>query len=468
MIDTLEYKGFWFLPGDKENRIPGVLKYSKGRAPTIEFFGSFNNFHVINTSSNQEIIQGITSDSKVITLYKCYVLQLQGAKLVSDGESGIPTSTYQVFYILEGHHFDTPEDIVFKKVISEIHNLDEWLGVSGFQPIGPPNDFNDIEINIDYKLPRHIDFAISDDVNGRFNFTVVFPDTAWFRKQVTLKQKVSLHITSKTELALADLLKHVICFQNFLVLALYNRAYPNSIKFIWESKTGEKEATEVKLYFSIANHEVKHKEMQPYEMFFPYTEVKAEFPEIIKDWYAKYSALEPAYNLLFEHFYNDEIFNENTFLNLAQAAETFHARIHNHTKMTEQDYDEMKNEIMASAPAKYHDWLDGQFAFGNSLNLHTRLTELIEKYSSDVLNHYLGDMEQFVKQVKWARNYYTHYSASLEKKALKGSQLFYLSMKLKILLVCSFLIEIGFDREKLKPLIERNKTRFLPHLLSGL
>ena len=83
--------------------------------------------------------------------------------------------------------------------------------------------------------------------------------------------------------------------------------------------------------------------------------------------------------------YTKNRFNENTFLNLAQSAETFHARIHNHTKIPKEEYKIMKEEILKLTPSKYHKWLKDQFNFGNNLNLHSRLEELTKKYTNEIL-----------------------------------------------------------------------------------
>ena len=99
------------------------------------------------------------------------------------------------------------------------------------------------------------------------------------------------------------------------------------------------------------------------------------------------------------------------------------------------------------------------------MNLHSRLTELIEKYSNDILDKVLGDKTKFVTDVKNSRNYYTHYDKRLEKKALKGADLFYLSERLKILLVCAFLMEAGITKEMIVSYLERIKWRKFNHLV---
>ena len=126
----------------------------------------------------------------------------------------------------------------------------------------------------------------------------------------------------------------------------------------------------------------------------------------------------------------------------------------------------MKEDMLHAVSPNYHDWLNDQFNFGNNLNLHARLTELIGKYPNNILDKILGDKIQFVLDVKHSRNYYTHYSNDGEKKALKVGDLYYLSERLKILLACSFLMEVGFDKDKLSSYLDNVKWTLFNHLVN--
>jgi len=467
MTENIEFKGQWFLPTDKNQRVNGILSYNPNEGCSLELFGNFDNNSFIPEIGNIDLIQGLSDDSKQITLYKCYISKAGGGKLIRGAESGTPSTIYTVNYILEGVHIDSLDDMTFHKITSEIHNLDEWVGISGFihqerefKPLKP------IEINVKYKLPDPIKFKINGNLDGQFNFIANHSNWSQYQKEISLKQRVEIILTSsEIGFKLEELLKMLFSFQNFLILALYNRTYPTNItlysnNFMKDYEDDKPIRRKIKLYFPISNRSTVIKSKSNMDMLFGYGHIKGEFSTIIKNWFEKYDLLEPAFNLLFEQFYNNERFSENTFLNLAQAAETFHARTHNHTRMSKNEYDKMKQDVYAAVPNHYHNWLKDQFSFGNHLNLHTRLTEIVTKYSNEVLDKIIGDKELFVKQVKWSRNYYTHYSSSGEKQALKGHFLFILAEKLKIVLVCTFLIEVGFDNEKLKKLLEQNKYRF--------
>lgn len=466
MKENFEYKGEWFLPSAKNKRVNGILRYDAERGISLELFGSFNKMPFMRFNPNEDIIQGVTSDSKQITLYRCYMTKSEGFKLVIGDEIGMPSTIYSAQFIFEGVHIETSDEIKFQKIVSEIHNLDEWVGITGFTlPSGDFEGFEKLGFNVQYKRPESIKFTINENFEGYFNFVVNHSDFSRYQKEMNIRQRVEIIINSHLEHPVEILLKHLISFQNFLILALYHRTYPNSVtlyneKFSKDYGDGKPERRKVKLYFPIPERNRIDNIMFDYEMLFSYMYIREEFPKIIKKWYEKYDVLEPAFNLLFEQFYNGEVFSENTFLNLAQAAETFHARVNHHTRMSKEDFKKMRDEIYLLVPDQYHDWLKDQFNFGNNLNLHTRLTEIISKYSNEILDKIIGDKELFVKQVKWSRNYYTHYSSGNQRQALKGAELIRLTKKLKMLLVCAFLIEIGFDKEKLKNGINKKMSFF--------
>ena len=479
MTENFEYKGEWFLPSDRVNRISGTLYYDVDKGISLELFDDFAGAPIIPISSNQEydIILGLTSDSKEITLYKTFISSRSGIHLVQNQEAGTPSSKYIVNYVFEGVHFDKVEDIKFDRLVSEIIDLDEWVGISGFA-----NNFDfekekemrkKKECQVNYKLPNLITFPLTDNLEGQFNFIMNSSNRPIYLKKVTLEQKVQFILKYQSEKPLENLLNDLFKFQSFLVLALYEKTYPKSI-FLYNENLKKDygiagiENRQVKFYFHISDRSIKYDKQKHFrDMLFCYGHIQDKFLEIIKNWFKQYDKLETSFNLLIEHFYNDKRFSENTFLNLAQAAESFHAHTkRNQIKMPKEEYDTMKKDILSVVDKKYHFWLKEQFNFGNHLNLHKRLEEIVEFCSCDVLNKIIDDKDTFIKQVKNSRNYYTHYSTSLKKKALIGSELFYLAQKLKIVLVCAFLLETGFEKDTLNQMLDDKKHRFF-HFLAN-
>jgi len=470
MTKIITIKGEWFLPTSKDNRIHGTLTYNPIEGSTLELYGSLEGDAFFPEYKNHELILGLSSDSKQIVLYNCMMTSLGSSTFVQGQESGKSAIEYSAMYILVGLHVDSINELKFDKISSEIFNLGEWVGISGFKNQPLVRDISKRPgINISYELPEAIKFAIDKETDGCFNFSTNSQNFSRYHKSVSINQKVEFQASTKTEKNIVDLLSYVITFQNFLILALYRSTYPLSITLSGErhkENYGDNVTPrkKIKLYFSTSNFKINEKPKFDIEMIFCYRDIREKFPILIKNWYKKYEILEPAFDLVFEQFYNENRFSTNTFLNLAQSAETFHSRVHSHTRIPKLEYKTMKDEILELVPNKYHKWLSEQFNFGNSLNLHARLTEIVERYSNVVLDKILDDKELFVLQVKHSRNYYTHYSNEGKKKALTGSKLFYLSEKIKLLLVCSFLMEIGFEKDDLTKSLDFVKRRMFNHL----
>lgn len=471
MTESFKITGEWFIPTNTENRIPGILLFDPNEGTELELFGSLSGDKFFPEFINQEIILGITSNREQITLFSCKMMQFKSATKIVEKESVKTSATYYIEYILKGLHAQSSKELIFDKISSELFNLGEWIGISGFDQIN--NFFQDTTkkdiISIEYKLPENIEFQINDNTKGKFIFRAKHSDPVRYKKAVTISQSVEFQVISNNEKSMNELLKDLFTFQGFLSLALYKSTYPLSITLSGEKHkrdcgNGKFYRKAIELNLSFRNFKSNEKPKSDEEMIFSYLEIKSDFSSIINNWYSKYELFEPAFDLVLDQFYNGNSFSVNTFLNLAQSAETFHARVHNHTKIPRDQYKKMKEDILKVSHNEYHTWLNEQFNFGNNLNLHSRLKELAEKYSNSILDRILGEKSQFVLDVKNSRNYYTHYSKEGQKKALKDAELFYLSEKLKILLVCSFLIEVGFDKDKLSKSLDSVKWRYFNHL----
>lgn len=463
MDKNFQYKGDWFLPDQPDTRFKGILSYDSAEGTTLELFGVFPLEFI-----DLPIILGVTTESKEVTLYKNFLHHRGGATLAVGKEVGQPMSLYTTNYILEGHHFKKEEDIRFDELKAEVFNLDEWVGYSGFKL---PNDMmaKNNGMRWEYELPEQIDFSISDSLSGQFNFVANRPSRHVYMKEVSIRQRVQLRLCSKEPMTFLIALDNYFTFQNFLTLSLHQGTYPTSIwlysNAIMDAFYDQPKRVQITLHFAIRKQStIKIKDWP--DMLFAYRLIQNDFTAIISKWYENRYELEPVYNLLFEQYYTTSAFNENAFLNMAQAAESFHARLTNHTRMLAADYDEMKKEILAAVNPKYHKWLEGQFAFGNSLTLHMRLDEMVDKYGNEVVNKAIGDKDEFIKAVKNSRNYYTHYSKSGKKKALQSVELYHLAQKVKALLVSALLEETGFSHGDVEKIMNEHRNYFIPFVLT--
>ena len=125
----------------------------------------------------------------------------------------------------------------------------------------------------------------------------------------------------------------------------------------------------------------------------------------------------------------------------------------------------MVDEIINSVDNSNKAWLKERLNFSNEPSLHSRLLELLNSFSIETIDKIVNDTEQFIKDTKNSRNYYTHYDQILHKKALKTGKLFTLTEKLKIILITVILLETGFSEEQIGNLFKRNEYRFFNHII---
>lgn len=475
MDTNLTYKGYWFLPSAKENEIYGTLSYDNGWK--LELIGNFENTNILPTLKQESIILGRTSEGQKITLYGCFG-QKHGKSILSNekGWKGSPVPlTYTVNYIFEGIHIENKEELKFKELKAEIHNLNEWLGIQGFEYNPTPEDYRNHETTIKYKLPKPIEFIIDDKVKACFKFVFPRPNRTFFYKEINLVQKVQIIFSTNTELDFDEMWKYLINFEAFLTLALYKPSYPLMITFLNKDKfvttytnNDNRTPAKIKFYYNPSAFQ-KPPLVQPREFIFNYQDIKDCFRDIISGWYEKVETLKlkEILRLLMEQFYNNiRYILENQFLNLAQALEAFHIRTpnENKTEISKENFDKIRQEILENIPEKHHELLKRRF--NNRITLEERITELIDKYSNEFLNKIIGNKDKFIKDFKNSRNYYTHYPQKLEKKALKGTELSKLSKKVQAFLVYALLSEIGFSKLKLQQLFEDKEHSIFAHLIS--
>ena len=460
MTENFIHKGLWFLPEKPSNQIPGTLIFDPQEGIRLELIGNLSDFKSSKDIHEPDFILGITTDGMQITLYKCFETTR------SMSFPGMQTSKYTSNFIFKGRHFSFKSELVFNSIVGRLKNLEEWIGEYGFRTID--NNFDTKETKVEYKLPDQIIFKVSSELTGKINFIFSQPFSKYTNK-IILEQKGQLVFEAKKQISFEDLLETFFQFQNFLTLGTFEASYPISLclqsNTIYEESDKNRIPINIDVYFthSIIVRTTRQKIL--WEFLFNYRDIVSNFPIIIERWYQNLQTIRPVTNLLFESFYIPGKFSENNFLNISQALETFHRRFRRNELLPKDQHKIKIKEILDSVTSKHKDWLEGRLYFSNEPTLHLRLEELIKELTNKTINKVIKDPDSFIKDVKNSRNYFTHYDKSLEKKAKKGGELFILTEKLRVILVCAILKETGFSDSQIETLLERNEWKFFNHIL---
>lgn len=472
MIEKFEYKGLWFLPSNSSRKIHGILKYDYENSVSIlELLGSFYDYQNLE---GEDIILGVTADGDEITLSHCEFASSSGIekneaeKFPQWNENRISTLNFRVRSVFKGQHILNNKDLVFQKIYVEIFNFDEWLGISGLET---ENDYQNNTKTIFYKTPESINVKINEDVDMEIKFISNHPLRTRFSKELKLSQRAILAFHSKKYTTFEEYIYLLRKFNNFLSTSLQKPVRIQTVELYCDKFTenyGDNILKAIDAY-QIINPELKFEEKKhDWQMLFTYKDISEDFEIIMQKWFANYEKFEAPFNLVLSQFYVSKYFLENLFINVAQAAESFHRRLDliDDTPKTEQDeiFNSKVSRIIESAPEDLKNWVKSQISKPSKHFYDTRLKYLLKEFSNSELNNMIGDHQTFVKDVSVSRNYYTHHNRDLEKIAAQGVDLILLYEKLRLLLLCSFLIESGFNKPLLEKLIKEKSYNVFRYL----
>lgn len=453
MIETITYKGVWFLPENPNHQVSGTLTFEPNSEPNLELLGTLTTKN--NRINEPLFILGFSSDGKIITLYKSFEYSR------SYSLPGMETSSFIPMYVLIGKHFSSETEFNFKIIKGRFKNLENWINISGFKNVN--TDFETHTTKIEYQLPDPIKFNIDENINGLLNFTSSSPFHIQTLKAV-VEQKSEIHLEFKQEKPFFYVLKELMLFQNFLTLATFEPAYPISIVLVAFNPNDHEDFTRIDVFFKPGFNYVADKKSIGRSFLFEYQDISENFESIIQTWFKLNERIAPITNLLFDSFYDQNGFNENKFLNIIHALETFHRRFKKNEILTQTEYETKVNNIISAIPENTRHWLKEILGFKNEPTLQMRLEELLASTSNETTRKLISNKDKFIKETKNSRNYYTHYDVKLENKALKGNELYQLTQKLRVLLIITLLLETGFNKESVDMIFKNKENRFFKHL----
>lgn len=461
MTERSTLKGIWFIPENPDNHLSGTLTFDPQTGIELELVGTLVSSRAHDNIHEPKVILGSTTDGKLVTLYRSF----ESSRSMS--LPGMPTCKYVVMYVLVGAHFEREEDLAFDTVRGRLKNLETWTSKFGFDVV--ETDFKTKTTKVEYTLPAPIEFKVREHVKGKLNFRSSVPSSK-YTNSATIEQMTEIIINHEKAVSLESLLDDFFHFQNFITLGTFEGSHALTIqlsnKDVQERLTEtitEPVLVEVLFQHSITVRPARHK--IHWEFLFHYHDIADTFSTIVEGWYSNQTILRPVTDLLFDSFYKSGTFTENMFLNISQALETFHRRCRKNEVRPKADHEKMVQDIVGTTNEEHKEWLKGRLHFSNEPTLHARLDELVQELSNKTLKKIIADKDTFVKDVKNSRNYYTHYDKSTERKAKKGAELFTLTERLKVVLVCAVLKQTGFSPDQIETLFERNEFKFFNHLL---
>jgi len=406
--------------------VAGNLYYKKGDSIKLELIGSLSEechpFLDIFSKGMRELkmIHGESSAGKKITLVDCF----KGAGSYNSSCS-FPLTSFDCTYIIVGKHLADPDEQCFNKITVLTTTLSYWpdLLLIRDEIDFEGNKITSFKINIDTQTVIHTEVELNSKLKLSLATSTTMTGQQIYPDSVKINQLTYFHIETISEkLSFFELLQQSGLFIQFLSLATFSDQYPIEIKLqddddYHQYKVG-KIFTEIELFKTNRNEDTKYSKS---DFLFSYRDIEDDFSSVIQKWYSLSKDLMPIRNHLLNSIKRKPVFTSLDFLIVVQALEGYHTRFIN------------KKQIA----------------------LKSRIEDLIALYSHHVPK--ITKMVMDVQIVVNTRDYYSHFFEIDKKVFIKESiELFRLTEKLRLLLICCILDLIGFSKQKINEIVNKH------------
>jgi hypothetical protein len=461
------YYGTWWISDYPDEQVPGVLSFIPFKRARLKLIGSLKYRGSEKEGYAPVLILGDCLHGGRVTLYKC---GSQG--YFEDGKTGERrVEEFWAHTVFIGAHFPKVEDIHFKRIIVQYHYLTQWANMSGVRQ----TDSGDADWVIRCDYPESIGFDVTDRWGIFLEPVRYYPNVPLVAQDITIKQQVEARIESVHEMAFEDYLPITNLLQNFLSLAILKPCFPITIAGETASHPvyalGSDEPfdlggrySSITISYSTGERLDESESLDDWivrEMLFTLEDVQSHFKEYLQNWFGKYDTLEPIYKIFFGNMYKPGLYSEYAFITSVQALESYHRRVIGNQDVSEEEHKKRVASILEKVEKeKDRKWLEGKLRHSNEPSLRSRLKYIIRDCPENVRQIVGQDNKRqklFVDRVVATRNYLTHYNPESRKESFNRVDFFTVVRKLQLLLIVCLLKEIGFPKEKIGELIERNR-----------
>ena len=415
------YKGYWHLP-DSEKEVAGVLTIDSTGKSKLEVFGALHLDSQIPDffdTAKKDVIWGRCYDPQNkmtdITLLNCYPAP------TFNFDSTFPLVRYNCTYALIGIFVTSLTDSVFFKANIYIPALQPWCPSDALTLVHTDSG---VSANMAYSKDPAI--AASAQLDDGATLSVIKSGSYSADQTKAIFERETFLRIQKGSLSVPEILKMTRSFEDFLSIAVLSPVEHRKI-ILFSEQEYQMVSDEEKYYFPIelVGHqsiEDRARVTESYDYLFSLQDIANDFESIYKKFFSDKNILQIKNNFI-ASLERKRVFTSNDFLVVAQALDGFSIRYRKEGEYLKQ--------LIA---------LRGEFKEVKKVTLTDE--DLIATRDS--------------------RDYYTHIlNPGKKKHVLDGRDLFLLTKKLRVLLICCFLNYFGMNNAQIDDLLSRSNSHHL-------
>lgn len=426
-MDNFEYKGYWYLPDCDDKGVAGILTFKANDSATLELIGDIdahdNPLQAILEQKPHSVIWGVNSYAQKITLFNCQLVRKH-----LNLSSSFPMTTYSVQYIITGKFVHSYEELAFDSCHVELPALTHWCFPAAIQRTiffkDDKTTVKKMSLTIDAEKTENP--IISVELEGTEIELWRNVTYCWDVQSPKTEQSTFLAIKKPNKEKLGSFLHDIHIYEQFLSFVALSHVYASEItlkdnNLYQELDDGRKIYKKILLHYARKDRvECNEKKI---DFLFEFEDIKDRYAEIIKKWYSESENIAPIRAHLIESIKNKVRFSSVDFLIVFQAIEGFTIR----------------------------------FLYGDK-GTRRNFTSLLQDFN-DITQLKCSEID--IDAAVDSRHYYSHFMDKSKKpKSLDGVELYYLTRKLRNLLICCMLTFVGFSHEEINKLLTKRSENF--------
>lgn len=450
--EEIKRSGAFWLPTSPQRDIYGHLSISDGGDIKLELTQSIDtDLKAVfgQTEGLNQIIGHVEKDGPIL-IDRCY--RIEKKRNIAHGGL-IAADIIWADRVLTSLPYDANATLHFNTFTFSIEGIDEWVGISGIK-VDPR--LEEGALTISYNQPTEVSINLENGMQLLITFSYTIPAMP-STKKAEVSQKIYFKLISQEACELdeftsvASKITAFLCFVMNEIVCL-ERMSSTSDNLHQDIGGGRTAPLSVGVYCPTRPYAKDEPEINALDMLFRFTEVQDQFESIINKWIKNYEEISPALDLFFLTKTGTLPTWNIQFLTLVQSLEAFHRRTSDEKHMEENEFEEIRKNLIKECPKKERSWFGSKLQYANELTLRNRMQKLTDPFEK----YMFGEKRPLmIDKIVKTRNYLTHYDLKLEQEAAKGQVLEFLCHKMNALFRLHFLKLIGFNEQEIDSIVDK-------------